>query len=136
MREQKFRVWEPINKEVVYLDFALYEHNSYSKENYFVLPMARQCTAKDYIYMNLDAIDIMQYIGLEDINKKEIYEGDIVKTKYGIERIEYFDKEARFRITNYNGGSDKISDYIYDGGLEVIGNVYENKDLLGNREGE
>lgn len=84
--------------------------------------------------LDRDYLEFMQYIGLKDINEKEIYEGDIVKTKYGIEIIKYFDKEARFRITNYNGGSDKISDYIYDGGLEVIGNIYENKDLLRNRE--
>lgn len=83
-----------------------------------------------------DEAVIMQYTGLEDKNGKEIYEGDIV-TCYPGERlayqktVEWADDRPELGITNHTGGLIlcKSSSNKY---IEVIGNIYENPELLEN----
>ena len=91
-------------------------------------------------YEPIDA-DIMQYTGLKDYDNNEIYEGDIVKTSTGVIGIVRF---GRYSATNINGISN-IGFYIewkldicmrIDLGywlerISVIGNIYENPELLG-----
>lgn len=78
---------------------------------------------------------IGQFTGLYDKNGKEIYEGDIVGIDYlsyivtGV--VTYSTKDAMYILTNTNSIADEnepLGDYK---NLEVIGNTYDNPELLG-----
>lgn len=91
---------------------------------------------------------VMQYTGLKDKNGKEIYEGDIVKGYYD-EFDTYFAENNRHEFTSdvkyitnsfkvdrdTVNGEGRIRNYGYQGvwdseTVEVIGNIYENPELL------
>ena len=82
------------------------------------------------------AVVIMQYTGLKDKNGKEIYEGDICET------VTYSGKPfGTIDVVKFSGGAFKLTD-IEDAllpiplddsdiqSVEVIGNIYENPELL------
>ena len=77
-------------------------------------------------------VKIMQYTGLKDKNDKKIYEGGIVcfNTLYNehyIGEVRYFEDSASFFII-VKGHCRECLDDVY--ALEVLGNIYENKELL------
>lgn len=75
------------------------------------------------------SVELMQSTGLKDKNGTEIYEGDIVKNIYDeIYVVKWFD--AGFHLEEkYNGGFDYFELHFGDN-KEVIGNIYENPELL------
>ena len=103
----KFRAWHIVNKMMVQHENISVELKNVRNNNHF---------------------KYMQFIGLKDKNGKEIYEGDIVKHHNGIHCVEYWDSSASFQMDLSNSVLDQeICDYSE---VEVIGNIYENKDLL------
>jgi hypothetical protein len=70
--------------------------------------------------------EIMQFTGLKDKSGKEIYEGDVIL--FSDERWEIVYAECGFFITQ----KGKISQWLalVLNKSEVIGNIYENKELL------
>jgi uncharacterized phage protein (TIGR01671 family) len=69
---------------------------------------------------------LMQFTGLKDKNGVDIYEGDLLKRLNGaIDRVEF--DTGQFVVVHKNGDSDYIA---VKNKFEVIGNIYENPELL------
>lgn len=88
-------------------------------------------------YLNLSddlkSYEYMQYIGRKDINKKEIYEGDIVRTNSGrLCRVVWF-SSPQYQgwdlepIETKNPAPKEWNLWEY---LEIIGNIFDNPELL------
>ena len=69
---------------------------------------------------------LMECIGYQDKNGVGVYEGDILKTEAGICEVIWHDQACAFR---YKFGPNWESPLNYDH-IEVIGNIYENPELL------
>ena len=128
MREIKFRAWHKEKKKIL----------SYGEL------FAIDCSG-EYPFLALAAghyedcidplkVEIMEFTGLQDCNGVDIYEGDIVNYQYIFE-----DKESTFKIVwnvDRNGfyAEDDESMWCLEKELknnfEVIGNIYENPELL------
>lgn len=83
--------------------------------------------------VNLDEIELMQSTGLKDKNGKEVFVGDIIKCTRGCPHEVYIEKEYG---GTYIGGMPAIylkgirEGYAWTEHEEIIGNIYENKELL------
>ena len=74
-------------------------------------------------------VELMQYTGLKDKNDKEIYEGDILTWGNNvIAKVYYADDLAMFRCVIE--GTDEFDLFAFNQEASIIGNIYENKELL------
>lgn len=137
MRKIKFRAWdEGSNRMIFQHDMNCVTGN---KEYYFSLceeSVELLHYDEDYsAYVKCNA-ELMQYIGLKDSNKNEIYKGDIVKIEdyFGddiIGRVIYDETTAGYVFhkgneRNYFQMTLDLEGYVH----YVIGNIYENPELL------
>ena len=75
---------------------------------------------------------IGQFTGLQDKNGVDIYEGDVVKET----RFLHFGKSILNKQVEFRGSSFKIGDLVISKYMgidwEVIGNIYQNPELINN----
>lgn len=127
MREIKFRVWDKtfkmmLSPELVDIDF-----------NEGKIEVTTDTLRYEEVYTDeIKDFVLMQYTNLKDKNEKEIYEGDILKVKVEDGEINLYVKynEGEYRVANEEKWVDCLGDYMYCYDVEVVGNIYENKDLL------
>ncbi len=123
-REIKFRAWDKGDKVMIPHKDIYRIHMDENKGAYGLTLDSNICGGLSMSF------DLMQFTGLLDKNGKEIYEGDVVKTKNGTYAAEWDDQGS------YIFKTGKHDDYYVrmvlnpDQEAEVIGNIYENPELL------
>lgn len=140
MRTIKFRAWDPDFEEMLEVKAIIFDSKTLipdrERKEAYILD-----EHNDVHY--LSDIKLMQYTGIDDNFYKEIYEGDIVEITDMMPIDRYFGKsyicevvwsEDGCILKDYKGGgSDKISKTSSIPNfkeINVIGNIYENKELL------
>lgn len=75
-----------------------------------------------------------EFTSLKDKNNKEIYEGDVVKLSNSIRVMEVL--KYSFWLVQKDGGNNKFPICMITedtlNSLEIIGNIYENPELIAN----
>jgi uncharacterized phage protein (TIGR01671 family) len=130
VREIKFRAWNTAAKAMLHFENPKGIADGGDRYGMF-LPAIE---SKMYIGGNYE---IMQYTGLKDKNGKEIYEGDIVKISgpyfrksiQEIMLIGYDTSRAWFGVVDVLH-TVSLSAFDNEKDIEVIGNIYENPDLI------
>lgn len=147
MNNLKFRAWDKANKEMLKIDVI----------DFFLKGIRVLERNGNSFFMKFSDVEIMQSTGLKDKNGKEIFEGDIVKFPdlYGFYDFEggltsvdglnvasVVKKGNCITLDNFSGKDGfterELENYecTFDDldfkNFEVIGNIYENKELLEN----
>ena len=122
----KFRVWMKSLKWMC-------DVTNISFDSKFV-DICQQGDTERYTEMSVefDEITLMQSTGLFDRNGKEIFEGDIVKMSKDV-----YSEPTYYEVVRHRGGAYRLESkqhgcelWLRHTDCEVVGNVYENKELL------
>ena len=125
----KFRAWDSAKKEMFKDTFAITESGQ-------VVVVEQESVASSPDYVFVDHLVIMQSTGLADKNGKEIFEGDIVKMSKDV-----YSESTYYEVVRHYGGAYRLESkqhgcelWLRHTDCEVVGNVYENPELLEDKE--
>ena len=123
----KFRVWLPDFNQMLRVKALVFEKDK----------TRCVCGYSFDFYLENENATIMQSTGLKDKNGKEVFVGDIIKCTRGCLHEVYIEKEYG---GTYIGGmpavylKDLREGYAWTEHEEIIGNIYENPELLEDKE--
>lgn len=133
MRQIKFRAWDK-NRKVMFFGSPVYLYSG--TKNGELNYLCEYITGSHLSKKALDGayeFELMQYTGLKDKHGKEIYEGDIYKVIFNNEETPgiVIYNHGGFRIKfSFKSNPRSIGTNSNKNNGEVIGNIYENKELL------
>ncbi|MCX0360040.1 YopX family protein [Clostridium perfringens] len=138
-RDIKFRVWDKTSDSMLYQDD--FERVEIDTKNKMITLIAEEESDKSHYVLDYEEgieAEIMQYTGLKDENEKEIYEGDILSIKiYSRDKIIVQCKSVvEFKdgcfgvIWGYDKSFLSLKSF-FNTKFEVVGNKYENPEILG-----
>jgi uncharacterized phage protein (TIGR01671 family) len=126
-REIEFRVWDKIANEMLDLSSKPNVKNYRFHEYYYDLRLIAIDSINE---LSTDKnFGLMQFTGLLDKNGKKIFENDILKIYYQNNQKSYL-KEVKWLNDAFNKGRwDALDNCVYTS-CEVVGNIFENPELL------
>jgi uncharacterized phage protein (TIGR01671 family) len=136
-RQIKFRAWDGRRMRTVW-------KATFVGSNPTVFFTATQYNEPGALPMDDDRLSLMQFTGLQDKAGRDIYEGDVVKDRFGrIMQVQWWNfRLCWVAISETNFHHADLYDWVdfdYEkeeksstARVEVIGNVYENPELLTN----
>lgn len=124
---------------MIELKFRAWKHNTKKMEEVFELHFWNDGSVEPISVNGMCGVDrkmwtLMQFTGLKDKNGKEIYENDVVGTVYW-DKTKTNVSEPGWTIGTvlFRNGAFRIHAYLLcevAEFCEIIGNIYENPDLL------
>lgn len=139
-RTIKFRAWDIRDHRMIPPEEIAEIQNQVDDEIDYVINLTEARHVRPISHVRL-----LQYTGLKDKNGKEIYEGDVVKLsldfedkgrivetrEYGLNIVIYDSTQARFRLKEMVVcGPDWLQNDLTRFNCEIVGNIFENSDLL------
>ena len=120
----KYRAWDRLRKE---MNYKVMVGNCDTDDENWTCPIIWIEEEKDWLHFD-DYECIMQSTGLKDKNGKEIFEGDVVKCNGLLGTIKSLKAMWIWKYNNYQ----KVGFFAQE--IEVVGNIYENPELLEDKE--
>nr|DAX44432.1 MAG TPA: YopX protein [Caudoviricetes sp.] len=118
----RFRAWDNLDKKMRVVEAINFNRGEFESIGYDIT-----------FLRGADEVELMQSTGLFDRNGKEVFVGDIIKCTRGCPHEVYIEKEY---AGTFIGGMPAVYlkglniGYAWTGAEEIIGNIYENKELL------
>ena len=137
MRDIEFRGKRTDNGEWVYGNLV----RGCDEKYVYIVEFGNKEMCRNYVNVNPDTVG--QYTGLKDKNGTKIFEGDMVLVPYidPIFKCTWNDTSPCERATvkycngmfyvEYIESGDKFTLSAMDGYMKIIGNIYDNPELLG-----
>lgn len=126
----KFRAWHKEQKkmfEVLVLDM---NSGEVFLDGFTVETQYKGQIQRESMWISVDEVELMMYTGQQDKHGKDIYEGDIVNSFNVADTIYWYEDNSSFyKRDKYDGESYSIESQ-YSNYREVIGNIYENPELV------
>ena len=132
MREIKFRAWDKERKQMRYQGIELWYlgYIAHTKGNEFW----KDCGNSINNFFIPTQGELMQFTGLHDRHGKEIWEGDVVREDETINLVKYSKSYCGFVPFVHGNGCGCCETYMIPNDCCVIGNIYENPELMGDKK--
>ena len=120
----RYRAWDKRNNKMRVVEVINFNRGEFESIGYGITSLR-----------GADEIELMQSTGLKDKNGKEIFEGDILTSQnYPVKGVVEFRTDLGLWVHYLKGYN--YFEYLGNvaGSKEIIGNIYENQEILKEKE--